>query len=276
MQPLLRFLLKYYNTFLFFLLEILAFVLIVNNNYYQQSVYVSASNSISGKMYELYNGVTQYFSLKATNKILAEENAQLLSKQIGAFLRTDNKVFVVNDTLYQQEYNFISAKVISNSINRVNNYLTLNKGYKSGIKKNMGVISSKGIVGIVRDVTENFCSVTSILHSKSRISAKLKKGNNLGTIIWNGTDHKIATLKDVPTHVKVSIGDTVISSGFSLMFPEGIIIGTVYSYDINKGKDFLDIKVKLFIDLNSISYVYIITNLMKNELNELEARSQNE
>jgi rod shape-determining protein MreC len=276
MQPLFRFFLKYYNAFLFFFLEVIAFILIINANYYQQSVFISASNSFSGSVYRVYNNVTEYFSLKTTNKILAEENAELLNKQRTSFIKTDNKVFVVDDTLYQQEYTYVSAKVISNSVNRVNNYLTLNKGLKHGIKKNMGVITSKGIVGIVKDVSENFCTVYSVLHSKSKISAKLKKGNNVGTILWNGNDYRIVTMKDVPTHVKVAIGDTVISSGYSLMFPEGIPIGSVYSHDINKGKDFYEIKVKLFNDFNNISYVYIVKNLMKDELTELEKRSQDE
>jgi rod shape-determining protein MreC len=276
MQPLLRFFLKYYNTFLFFFLEIIAFILIINSNYYQQSVYFTASNSLSGNVFKIYHSVTEYLSLKTTNKILAEENAQLLNKQRSSFIKTDNKLFIINDTLYQQEYTYVSAKVISNTVNRVNNYLTLNKGERQGIKKNMGVISSQGIIGIVKDVSENFCTVSSVLHSKSKISAKLKKGNNVGTIEWNGNDYRIVTMKDVPTHVQMSIGDTVISSGYSLMFPEGILIGSVYSYDINKGKDFYEIKIKLFNDLNNVSYVYIVKNIMKDELTELEKRSQNE
>jgi rod shape-determining protein MreC len=276
MQPLFRFFLKYYNTFLFFFLEVIAFILIVNTNYYQQSVFFSTSNSVSGSIYKAYSNITEYLSLKTVNKILAEENAQLLNKQKASYIKTDNKIFIINDTLYQQQYTYVSAKVISNSVNRVNNYLTLNKGIRHGIKKNMGVITSKGIVGIVKDVSENFCTVYSMLHSKSKISAKLKKGNNVGTILWNGNDYKVVTMKDVPTHVKMAIGDTVISSGYSLMFPEGIAIGSVYSYDINKGKDFYEIKVKLFNDFNNISYVYIVKNLMKEELTELEQRSQDE
>ncbi len=276
MQPLFRFFIKYYNTFLFLLLEVIAFILIVNTNYYQQSVYITASNSISGKVYTAWSNFTDYLSLKTTNKILAEENAKLLNLQKNSYIKTDNKVFVINDTLYRQQYTYVSAKVIANTVNRANNYLTLNKGLKHGIKKNMGVISSQGIVGIIKDVSDNFCTIYSVLHSKSKISAKLKKGNNVGTVMWNGNDYRVVTMKDVPTHVKLMIGDTVISSGYSLMFPEGIPIGSVYSYGINKGKDFYEIKVRLFNDFNNIQYVYIINNLMKDELNDLEKRSQNE
>jgi rod shape-determining protein MreC len=276
MQPLFRFFLKYYNAFLFFFLEVIAFILIINTNYYQQSVFITASNSFSGGVYTMYSSVTDYFNLKTVNKALAEQNALLLNKQKSSFIKTDNKVFVINDTLYQQQYTYVSAKVISNTVNRVNNYLTLNKGSRHGIKKNMGVISSNGVIGIVKDVSENFCTVYSLLHSKSKISAKLKKGNNVGTVVWDGLDFRTVTMKDVPTHVKVLVGDTVISSGYSLMFPEGIPIGRVYSHDVNKGKDFYEISVRLFDDFNNISYVYIVRNLMKDELTELEKRAQDE
>lgn len=276
MRPLIQFLLKYYNFFLFILLESFAFLIIYQNSYYQQSSILNASNTISGDIYGFTSKITDYIGLKSVNKTLAEENANLLSLQKSSFIKTNNKVFVVNDTLYQQQYTYLSAKVISNTSNRANNYLTLNKGLKQGIKKNMGVISSHGIVGIVKDVSENFCSVTSLLHSKTKISAKIKKNDNVGTIVWKGDDYRVVTLKDVPAHVKISVGDTIISSGYSMMFPEGILIGSIYSYEINKGKDFYEIRVKLFNDFNNISYVYVINNLMKDELNELEKRSQNE
>lgn len=227
-------------------------------------------------MYNFYGNITEYFSLKKANSQLATENAELLKKQLFSFIVTDNKTYTVDDTLYRQQYHFITAKVISNSTNRINNYITLNKGYNSGIKKNMGVITTNGIVGIVKDVSANFSSVTSVLHSKSKISAKLKKGNNIGTIIWNGGDYTFVTLKDVPTHVKILPGDTVISSGYSLMFPEGIPIGKVHGFTVNKSKDFYEIQVKLFLDINNISYVYVVNNLLKEELSELEKKSQDE
>ncbi len=276
MRPLIQFFIRNYNFFLFLLLEFFAFLLIFQNNYYQQSAFFNASNAISGGIYSYYSGFTDYLSLKKVNKTLADENSNLLNLQKSSFIKTNNKTFIVNDTLYQQQYTYLSAKVISNTTNRINNYLTLNKGSKQGIKKNMGVISPQGIVGIVKDVSENFCTVTSLLHSKSKISAKIKKNDYVGTIVWNGDDYRIVTMKDVPTHVKIYIGDTIISSGYSMMFPEGISIGTIYLYGTNKGKDFYEIKVKLFNDFNNISYVYIVNNLMKDELNELEKRSQNE
>ncbi len=276
MRPLLQFLIKYYNFFLFLLLEFFAFFFIVKSNYYQQSVIINSANSISGGIYKTYDNITDYFSLKITNGMLAEENAKMRNLQKSSFIRTNNSVFSVDDTLYRQQYEYTSANIISNTFNRVNNYITLNKGYNHGIRKEMGVISSQGVVGIVKDVSANFCTVTSVLHSKSKISAKIKKNNYIGTLVWEGGNYRIATLKDIPSHVKISFGDTIVTSGYSLIFPGGISIGTIYYYDVNKGNNFYDIKVKLSTDFNKISYVYVIKSLLKDELEALQNKSQND
>lgn len=276
MRPLLQFLLKNYNFFLFILLEFFAFFYIIKSNYYQQSVFINSANAISGGIYKTHSNITDYLSLKPINKILAEENAKLWNLQKISFIKTNNKTFLINDTLYQQQYEYTSANVISNSYNRANNYLTLNKGYNQGIREEMGVMTSQGIVGIIKDVSANFSTVTSVLHSKSKISAKIKKNNYIGTIVWEGGDYRIATLKDIPTHVKIFSGDTIVTSGYSLIFPGGILIGTIYTYDVNKGKDFYDIKVRLCTDFNNISYVYVIKSLMKDELEILKTKSQND
>ncbi len=276
MRPLLQFLIKHYNFFLFVILEFFAFFLIIKSNYYQQSVFINSSNSFSGGIYKTKSNITDYFSLKITNKILAEENALLRNSMQNAYLKTNNKIFVVNDTMYQQQYEYVEAAVISNSFNRINNYLTLNKGYNQGLRKEMGVITSQGVVGIIKDVSANFSTVTSVLHSKSKISAKIKKNNYIGTVVWEGGDYRMATLKDIPTHVKISSGDTIVTSGYSLIFPGDIMIGTIYLYDINKGNDFYDIKIRLTTDFNKVSYVYVVKSLMKDELEALKAKSQND
>lgn len=276
MRPLLQFLLKHYNFFLFLLLEFFAFFYIIKSNYYQQSVFINSANAISGGIYKTQSNISDYFSLKVINKMLAEENAQLKNTRQSAFLKTSNRTFVINDTLYQQQYEYTEAMIISNTYHKINNYLTLNKGYNQGIRKEMGVICPQGVVGIVKDVSANFCTVTSVLHSKSKISAKIKKNNYVGTVVWEGGDYHIATLKDIPTHVKIAAGDTVVTSGYSLIFPGGIPIGTISLYNVNKGNDFYDIKIKLNTEFNKISYVYIVKSLMKDELDLLKNRSQND
>jgi rod shape-determining protein MreC len=276
MRPLLQFLIKNANFFLFLVLEFFAFFYIVKSNYYQQSVFINSANAISGGIYKTQSNITDYFSLKTINKMLAEENARLRNSQKSSFSATNNKTFVINDTLFKQQYEFTEATIISNTYNRINNYLTLNKGYNQGIRKEMGVITSQGVVGIIKDVSPNFSTVTSVLHSKSKISAKIKKNNYIGTVVWEGGDFRTATLKDIPTHVKILSGDTIETSGYSMIFPGGIPIGTIYLYNVNKGNDFYDIKIRLITEFNKISNVYVVKSLMKEELDSLNIKSQND
>ncbi|HOY33032.1 MAG TPA: rod shape-determining protein MreC [Bacteroidales bacterium] len=276
MRPLLQFLLKHYNFFLFILLEFFALFYIVRSNYYQQSVFINSANVISGRIYKTKSNISDYLALKTINKMLADENARLRSSNQSAFLKTNNRTYVINDTLYQQQYEYTEASIISNTYHKLNNYITLNKGYNQGVRKEMGVISSQGVVGIVKDVSDNFSTVTSLLHSKSKISAKVKKNDYVGTVIWEGGDYNFATLKDIPAHVKISSGDTIVTSGYSLIFPGGIPIGTIYLYNLNKGNDFYEIKIRLTTEFNKISYVYVVKSLMKEELDSLKTKSQND
>jgi len=156
-----------------------------------------------------------------------------------------------------------------NTTNKRNNYLTLNKGSNQGIAKDMGVITSTGIVGIVKEVSANFSSVISVLHKETKISAKVKKNGHLGTVIWTGGDYSNGELIDIPTHVKPVIGDTIITSGYSTSFPEGIMIGTISDFKIVKGDNFYTITIKFSTDFNNISYAYVIRNIMKDELDKL-------
>ncbi|MBP8042609.1 MAG: rod shape-determining protein MreC [Bacteroidales bacterium] len=276
MRPLLQFFLKHINFFLFLLMEFFAFFYIIKSNYYQQSVFINSANAFTGGIYTVQSNLTDYLALKTVNNRLAEENARLRNNQRSAFLSTNNKTFVVDDTLYQQQYEYAEARVVANTTNKINNYITLNKGYNHGIRKEMGVITSLGVAGIIKDVSANFCTVTSVLHSKSKISAKIKKNNYIGTLVWEGGDYRLANLKDIPTHVKIASGDTIVTSGYSLIFPGGLMIGTVYFYDSGKNNDFYNIKIRLSTDFNKISYVYIVKSLMKPELEELKIKTQND
>lgn len=257
-------------------MEFFAFFYIIKSNYYQQSVFINSANAFTGGIYTVQSNLTDYLALKTVNNRLAEENARLRNNQRSAFLSTNNKTFVVDDTLYQQQYEYTEARVVANTTNKINNYITLNKGYNHGIRKEMGVITSLGVAGIIKDVSANFCTVTSVLHSKSKISAKIKKNNYIGTLVWEGGDYRLANLKDIPTHVKIASGDTIVTSGYSLIFPGGLMIGTVYFYDSGKNNDFYNIKIRLSTDFNKISYVYIVKSLMKPELEELKIKTQND
>ncbi len=276
MRNLFSFLLKNYFFFLFLLLEIIATVLIVNNNNFQRSVVINSTNEFTGSVRSVFSNVTEYFSLKKTNKILSEENVILHTLTEKSYIITDRSTYLIDDTLYKQQYTYVGAGVISNTVNKRNNYLMLNKGVADGVNKDMAVISPRGIVGIIRDVSKNFSSVISVLHKDTKISAKIKKNNYIGTLIWKGVDYRTAYLMDIPTHVKLTFGDTIITSGFSHIFPEGIMIGVITNYIILQGENFYTIKLEFFEDYNSLSYVYIVNNLMKNEQIQLETELQNE
>jgi rod shape-determining protein MreC len=262
--------------FLFLILEILSFTLFIEHTYYQKAAFINSSNIISGGLYKVNNNIAEYFSLRSTNLTLAEENAHLHSLSPDNYLKINNTIFIKNDTTYKLQYQYVSAKVINNSTNKRNNYLTLNIGRNQGITKDMGVISSKGIVGIVKDVSDNFSSVISVLHKDSKISAKVKKCGDVGSVLWNGYNYRRASLIDIPTHVPVYIGDTIITSGYSSVFPEGIVIGKIIDHRIESGNSFYTITIEFAEDFNNLSYVYVIKNFFKNEQNDLEKKTQNE
>ena len=262
--------------FLFLLFEVFSFILIVQNNSYQKSAFINRTNdffaSINGKVNSIYD----YFHLTEINRQLAEENARLHSNEIKSFNITDKKVYTLNDTVYKQEFNYIEAKVVNNSINRRKNYLTLNKGSKSGIKKDMGVISPQGVVGIVTDVSPNYSTVMSVLNIDTKISAKLKTSGQVGSVAWGGTNYRKGKLNDMPTHVKLQQGDTIVTSGFTAIFPEGINIGYVIGYNLKDGEIFYDIDMAFSVDYNNLSHVYVVNNILKMEQLLLEKRTNND
>lgn len=268
MRNLFLFIWRHYFYFLALLLEVIAFVLIVQYNQYPGAAIFKISSEINGSVKQAQQDVASYFKLRRTNQLLATENAILRTLSTNAFMLTDTGSFWVNDTLYRQKYRYIPARVGGNSVNQRNNFMIIEKGSGSGIRKDMGVITSTGIAGIVVGVSPNFSSVMSVLHSATVISAKLKKNNQLGSIVWKGGSYSKANLLNIPVHLEIQKGDTVITSGFSHIFPEGIMIGTIQDFKYSEG-DYYDISIKLSVDFNNLSYVYVVENLFRNEQEEL-------
>jgi rod shape-determining protein MreC len=256
---------------LFLLLEGIALTLLFSYNSYQRSKYLNSSNNVTGNIYQTYNSVIQYFQLAAVNKKLSQENAELrtmLENQPG-IVSADDSMYVSKvetDTLYK----FIPAKIINNSVNRPFNYFTLNKGREDGVKQDQGVISTNGIVGVVTHVSKSYAVGLSVLNSRWSISAMLQKNGYFGSLIWRGTDYTIADLTEIPLHVDVSQGDTIVTSGYSSVFPEGIMIGTIQDFTRPDGENYYNLKVKLSTDFKSLSYVEVIENQDKPEIEELE------
>ena len=270
MRNLVVFFTKNYFFFLFLILETICFSLVVQNNKFQRASFVNSSNQVFASVMSTSANINEYFNLKTENERLAKENAELHSHDFLSFSKIVNDEYKVNDTIYKQKYTYTTAKVVSNSTNMRNNYLTLDKGSKQGIKSKMGVITSFGVVGKVENVSENFCTVMSVLHSNSTVSAKFKKDNTFGPLTWDGEDFEYATLNDIPTHVRLIKGDTVVTSQDSKTFPENILIGTVDSYYKESTKPFYTVKVKLATNFKKLTYVYIVDNKLREEQEAIE------
>ena len=248
-------------------------------NNYQQSVYFTSANAISGKVYEISGGITSYFYLKSANETLLERNT-ILERQL-TFLRNALKDRNVDsleinrlEELSSNQYKTIPAHVINNSLNLVNNYLTLDKGKSDGILPEMGVIGEDGVVGIVYMASEHYSVVISVLNSKSNISCKIKNSDYFGYLKWEHGDSRYAYLKDLPRHAEFNLGDTIITSGYSTVFPEGVMVGTVDDMaDSNDGLSYL-LKVKLATNFGKISNVRVITDVQRIEQEELELKTK--
>lgn len=278
MRNLLNFLLKYNYWFLFILLEVASFVLLFHFNNYQQSVYFSSANVVAGKVYEVSGAVTSYFHLKSVNEDLLDRN-MMLEQQItnleGALLAQQTDSATVNSlkNLPRTDYEVFKARVVNNSLNMADNYITLDKGSRDGIREEMGVVDGNGVVGIVYKTSPHFSLVISVLNSKSSISCKIVGSEYFGYLKWEHGDSRFAYLKDLPRHAEFNLGDTVVTSGFSTVFPEGIIVGTVDDMaDSNDGLSYL-LKVKLATDFGKISDVRVITKTGQEEQKELEQNS---
>ncbi len=271
MRGLLRLILKYHFFLLFIILESISFFLIIQNHYYQKAGFLNSANIVSGYIYAGVHSFTEYLSLKQANKELAIENVAIRNRLSRCIQKKPDKT--TSKQLYHQHYVYIPARVINNSVNRQNNHLTLNKGSKYNIKPGMAVISANGIVGIVKNVSNNFSSVISVLNTNLRVSAKIKKNAYYGSLAWDGTDYSKALLNEIPFHVNISVGDTIITSGYSAIFPEGILIGTISEFDVKQGDNFYDISVNLSTNFKNLSYVYIIRNFLKKEQINLEHKT---
>ncbi len=276
MKGLFRFIQRFNFVILFLLIEGFAASIIFSNDNRKNATFLSSANAVSGFVYENFNFIKKYFSLKEENENLARENTKFRNSFDKAFRSNVPAKEQISNKNYLQHYFFVPASVINVSINRKQNYLTLNKGKSHGIKSDMAVVSPLGVVGLVKNVSENFCTVISILNTKIGISAKIKKSNFYGSVMWNGGDYQTVQLEGIPNHAEVSAGDTIVTSGYSLVFPEGEPIGIVANVQQEDGDNFYNIDVKLNVDYKSLLNVYVIQNLLKDEQFVLEKNSEND
>jgi len=276
MQQIISFFYKNKFFILFLLLESIALFFTIQSHTYHKSKFVNSANFVSGGIYNKINNFKEFLFLKRENLRLSEENVylkNLLNLQEESIIQHDSLVI---DTLnYKQKYTYTSAKVINNSYRKNNNYLTLDKGSKSGVKSDLGVINSKGIIGITQSISRNYSTVLSILNVNSRINVKLLNSNHFGSLSWDNDNYNTVQLLDLPIQAAIYKGDTIITGGRSTIFPEGIPVGTIKDFK-TKNNTYEFINITLFNDMSSIGFVEIIDNLDKQEIKSLEEKTSNE
>ncbi len=275
MRNLWLFISKYNAFFLLIIFFVISLIILVKNNDYQRASVWNSSNQIAGTAYEKMNELSSYLILGKINDSLALENAKLRNQLLSSFHNDSLKQHTVTDSNFVQQYTYTVAKVINNSVHQRNNYLTINRGSKHGIRKGMGVISASGVVGIILNVSENFATIRSLLHSETRISANVS--GNIGSLVWgeDNFDPRYAMLKDIQSHLTIRKGARVSTSEFSL-FPEGTNIGYVSNVGTRNGDNALEIQVRLDTDFSKLQYVYVINNLLSAEQLGLEAQNKAE
>jgi rod shape-determining protein MreC len=253
--------------------------MIVKNQDYQKSVFLSSSNSVVSGLYKWNNSVVEFFKLRAANDNLSHENTELKNQLINLHNKLSSLQPELKDTIRfhippEMEYQFIAAKVINSSTNKLQNYITLNKGAADGVRVDMGVISEEGVVGIVKTVSNRFSVVIPVLNPKIEISSKFKRNNYSSPLHWSGEDYRYANLTDIARHVEMSLGDTLITSGLTSTFPEGIPVGYIEDFNIEESDPYYKIKVKLAVNFRTLSHVKVINYLNYKEQRNLEKTSE--
>lgn len=260
---------------MFIIYVVISCILLFNNNPYQHHIYLTSANAVSSSVYKGANNVTSYFHLRDINEDLQAQcsNLELEVLALREQLRSYEEQYDIDSAERQngnRHFEFTLAHVINNSITKPYNYITINKGAKDGIKPEMGVIDQNGVVGIVNLVGENSSRIISLLNPNLRLSCKIKGNDNFGSLVWDREDPTIAVLEELPRHTVFKKGDTVVTSGYSAVFPEGIPVGQIISDEKGQNENFFTLKVKLTTDFTKLSTVRVVTNFMKEELDSLE------
>lgn len=269
MQRIINFILNYRNTVLYAFLFLVSFALTLRSHSFHQSKFFNSSKWISGSLYNTTNNITSYFNLKEENARLAKENERL------RFLLFNSNTDTTSIDSLDMNFEVIRAKVIKNSYASPRNYLTIDKGEDDAISLDMGVITTKGILGIIENTSTNFATVQSILNTKSSINAKISNTNYFGSLIWNAKEYDVVQLIDIPRLVPLKVGDTIVTGANSSIFPENIPIGTIQNFNLNEAQSSYNIDIKLFNDMASVKNIYIIKNKDRAEIMELEKRTLN-
>ena len=281
MRKLLEFLVGKRHWFLFMVLLAFSLTLIYRNNAYQRNVLFSSANVVAGRLSAVSGEVISYMHLREINKELLERNGQLesqvldLQDQLDAFM-ADTVLFkgFAADSTERFPYSFVVAQVVNNSVVHLSNYITVNKGRKDGITPDMGVVSERGVVGIVSTVSDHFSVIIPLLNPKLRLGCKVLGSSYFGSLSWNGHNTRYATLEELPRHVEFQRGDTIVTSGYSAVFPAGLIVGIVEDYEKQHDDNFYALQVRLATDFQALNHVRIIKNFLQQEQLEIEKEAK--
>ncbi|QTN38545.1 rod shape-determining protein MreC [Cryomorphaceae bacterium] len=276
MRSILLFLYRFHITLTFIGLELIAMVLIARNHSFQNSVFWNGTTEVTGRLYASIDYWREYFHLRESNKLLVDDNAALYSQLPSSGFDNGVERVLRTDSTRQQQYQFYGGKVVNATFNKRNNYVTINRGTRHGVQPRMGVFDTKGVVGIVKSASSHYAVVLPLLHRDVMISAKLSGSDHFGILQWDGKNHQRAKLRDIPKHAQITPGDSIVTNGFSNIFPEGIMLGIIDDAELVPGTNYYDITVKLSTDFSRLRHVYIIENKLTWERDSLEAASINE
>ena len=279
MRKLISFLINHSPIFVYAFYLVICFVLLFKFNPYQQSVFFSSANEMAGRFYIMTSGITGYFGLQEINRDLQKQNGNLEMELIRlrdevSRLSGDSLLVRTSAESSLSRYDFQIAQVINNSVFKTHNYITLNKSRKDGIHSEMGVIDQNGIVGIVNVVSDHYAVAISLLNPKLRLSCKVKGSNYFGSLVWDGKDPRFAVLEELPRHVKFVKGDTIVTSGYSSVFPEGLMVGTVDGFSKQRNDNFYALTVKLSTDFFRLNDVRILDDTGQKERRILEMEAK--
>jgi rod shape-determining protein MreC len=276
MQKLLEFLIGKRHWLLFILCEVLSFIFVFRYNAYQRNVFLSSANAVSGSILSASSSVVSYVNLRNDNRMLSEQNKQLELDILNLKLQSEamkaellSYDHIMTDSIFNT-YDYITAEVVNKSVVRLLNYITINKGYKDGVRPEMGVISTNGVVGKVIEVQDKYSVIIPLLNPKWKLSCILYNSSYDGLLVWDGRDAQYSNLEELPTHTQFRVGDSVVTSGFGAVFPPGIIVGTVVESNDSGTSGLQSLKVKLSTDFRRLTSVRVVKNLFQNEQWQVE------
>ncbi len=275
MKELIDFFRRFSKWFVFVIYVVLSSIMLFNGDPYRHHLWITSASTVSASLYAVGNNVSSYFNLRETNDDLNRRNAQLEAEVINLreelqSLRLDNFVDTMPTPDSVQHFNFVVANVINNSIHHPHNYITINKGSDDGVVAGLGVIDHSGVVGTVSVAGKHYARVISLLNPNFRLSCKIKDSEHFGSLVWSGSDPSIALLEELPRHTVFTTGDTVVTSGYSAVFPAGLPVGTIVDDTENHKENFFTLRVRLFADFARLSNVQVVVNNRIDEVKSVE------